>query len=414
MRFFHLGDLHFGKLVHSIPMVQEDQPFWVERFLEKVDEYKPDAIVIAGDVYDKRVPSPDAVQLFNYFLTELSKRELPVLMIAGNHDSGIRLSFASDILKKNNIHIVGEVTKEIRKVVLHDAFGEVNFWLMPYLYPRIVADPTVLDNPEITGYDQAVRALLSEQDMDKNARNVILVHQNVLNNGNKPEHSESETIVGGLGEIDASAFDVFDYVAMGHIHNAQAMGRQTVRYAGCPMYYDFSEENRKKDLTMVEMGAKGEIEVHSIEIPLLHKMKRITGLLEDIIAEGNKITDMKSYHIQTVIQDRHLPAGAVDRLRAVFGDALINIERKPIKGAEEFNTTATAEVREEMQLPELFASFYQDMNEGILMDGKQEEFMQKIYHQQNGSEYYTDSKQVSEKEVEELIAFLMDDQEEEA
>lgn len=411
MKFFHLGDLHFGKLVHSIPMVQEDQPFWVDRFLEKVDQYKPDAIVISGDVYDKRVPSPEAVQLLNDFLTELSNRDITVLMIVGNHDSSTRLSFAGEILEKNNIYIVGKVTREIKKVTLKDEYGSVHFWLMPYLYPRIVADPTILDNLEISGYDQAVRELLAVQEIDESDRNVILVHQNVLNNGEKPEHSESETIVGGLGEIDADAFDAFDYVAMGHIHNAQAMGRETVRYAGCPLYYDFSEENRKKDLTLVEMKAKGDIGISAIEIPLLHRMKRITGTLDNILEEGKQIDNLEQYYIQAVVQDRHLPAGAMDRLRATFGDSLINVERKPLQSTENFYSVAAAEQREELALPELFCEFFKDMNEGMLMDGLQEDFMQKIYGQQHGASYCNETSQVPKKDIDELIAFLMDNQE---
>ncbi|MDO4491200.1 MAG: exonuclease SbcCD subunit D [Lachnospiraceae bacterium] len=411
MRFFHLGDLHFGKLVHSVPMVQKDQPFWVERFLEKVDEYKPDAVLIAGDVYDKRIPSAEAVQLCNEFLTQLAKRGVPVLMIAGNHDSGVRLSFGGDILKKSNIHIVGEVTREIRKVTVTDEFGPVHFYLMPYLYPRIVADPRVLNDPEITGYDQAVRALLAAQDMDQGARNVILAHQNVLYNGTKPEHSESETVVGGLGEIDASAFDAFDYVALGHIHNAQAMGRQTVRYAGCPLYYDFSEENRKKDLTLVELGEKGDVRITPVELPLLHRMKRITGTLKEILSEGKSMEHLQDYYIQAVVQDQHLPAGAMDRLRAVFGENLINVERRPQQIAEEISDRVSAEKREEMGLSELFSEFFKEMNEGMLLEGKQEAFLQRILEQQQGSLYCRESRDVPEKDVEELVAFLINSQE---
>ena len=231
MKFFHLADLHFGKIIHGYSMIEmEDQKFWMKQLIEQAKKIKPNAIVIAGDVYDRAIPSKEAVNLFDEFLTQLAELAIPVLMISGNHDSGTRLAFGDKLLCHQGIYIAGEVKKEICCVTLEDEYGPVNFWLLPYLFPAVVN--SILEREDLKDYDSAIRALLAEQKIDHTQRNVMVAHQFVVAGSEKPSMGGSETTVGGIGQIDASVFEEFDHTALGHIHNAQCMGKKNVRYAG--------------------------------------------------------------------------------------------------------------------------------------------------------------------------------------
>ena len=257
MRFIHLSDLHFGKMLHGVSLLENgDQPDWVEQFLALAAEKQPDAVVIAGDIYDRSMPSGAAMQLFSRMVTELSKRNVPVLIAAGNHDSGERLSCFKDILSRQNVYIAGEVRRELTHVTLTDAAGPVTFWLLPYVFPAAAAQ--ALGDETIRDYDTAVRRLLAAQEIDPSQRNVIVAHQNVTKGGVEGIRGGSESMVGGVGQVDCSAFDAFDYAALGHIHAAYAVGRAAVRYAGSPMCYHFDELRQpKKGPLLVELGAKG-------------------------------------------------------------------------------------------------------------------------------------------------------------
>ena len=408
MKFFHLADLHFGKLLHGVPLVQEDQPYWIDRFLEAVDAHRPDAVVISGDVYDRRSPSPEAMRLFDRLLTGLAARGKSVLVIPGNHDSDIRLSHVSGLLRDKRIYIAGELGKELPHVTLTGEGEPVTFWLMPFVFPRLVSDARVLNDPDIAGYDEAARALLAAQAVDFSACNVLLAHQNVLDGGKAPEHSDSESIVGGLGEIDVSAFDGFDYVALGHIHNRQPVGRETVRYAGCPLYYDFSETGRSKALTLVTVRAKDDITVESVEIPLLHRLKQVSGTLEEILAQGQAIGEKERWYIQAILRDRHVPPRAMEQLQAVFGSALINVKREPAEAAAQGEIAARGAAAKQRGTEEQFALFYQE-TQGELLDAAQRELIKKALDQQGrrSGSFHTDAKAVSEEDTEELLRLLL-------
>ncbi len=413
MRFFHVGDLHFGKMLHNVPLVEADQPYWVEQFIQAVDQYQADAVVIAGDVYDRRVPSPEAMQLFDHLLVELAKRDKYVFVIPGNHDSAIRLSHVNELLASHKIFICGEVERELMHVTVPgNAGADVTFWLMPYIFPKLVAAPSVLDDPDLSTYDLAARELINAQEIDKDACNVLVAHQNVLANGVSPEHSESETLIGGIGEIEFSAFDAFDYVALGHIHNAQKVGRETVRYSGCPLYYDFSETNRSKDLTLVTINSKDDIRVEKIEIPLLHRLLQKTGSLDELVKEGLSLADKEKYYIQCILSDRHIPPRALEQLRDVYGAQLINVKRSPL-GAAPSSSSANIPGEEKeraMTVGEQFGLFFQEQNQDELLDDSQEGLIQTILEQQSreGGDYILDSKQVPMKDSEELLEYLVD------
>lgn len=288
--------------------------------------------MIAGDIYNRKVPSLEAMRLFDHMITELSKRDKYVFVIPGNHDSAIRLSHVNELLAVHKIYISGEVRRDLVHVNVPSDDGNVVFWLMPYIFPKTVGDKDILNRPDIITYDAAARALLNVQSIDENSCNILVAHQNVPANGVSPEHSESETIIGGLGEIDYTAFKKFDYVALGHIHNAQKVGRETIRYSGCPLYYDFSEINRSKGLTMVTVHSKNEISVEEIDIPMMHSLLQVTGTLEELLKQGVSLENKEQYYIQCVLKDKHVPPHALEQLRETYGANLVNVKRDLSQG----------------------------------------------------------------------------------
>lgn len=410
MKFFHLGDLHFGKQLHNISLTECDQRYWVEQLLLAVDDQKPDAIVMAGDIYDRKIPSPEAMQLFDHMITELARRNVPAFIIPGNHDSAPRLSHVRELLESHRIYIAGNVQKDMLHITLPGT-PDVTFWLMPYCFPKAVSDERVLNREELTSYEDAVRALLEAQDMDKTACNVLIAHQNVLAHGDKPEHSESETIIGGLGEIDVSVFDDFDYVALGHIHNAQKIGREAVRYAGCPMYYDFSELNRQKAITVVDIQGKDSVSVSFLEIPLLHTLAQTSGTFEELLEAGRTLSDREHLYVQCVLKGRHLPPRALDALKEVYGDCLIHVKRELDNAPTDVDSAVAARAAV-LSMEEQFVLFYQQTQKELPGES-QEALINRILEQQSCSEYpFTDSRSVPEADSQELLDALLAEMEE--
>jgi len=308
MRFLHLADLHFGKSIYATSLLESgDQGTWADRFLELTENIKPDAVVIAGDVYDRGAPSGDAVQLLSRMLTRLSELHIPVMMCAGNHDSVQRLSFASPLLAREGLHISGSLYENpmLSHVTLEDEHGPVTFWLMPYVFPALIAK--ALGDDSLRTGDAAVRALLAAQPIDFAQRNVLVAHQNVTAGGAEGERGGSETMVGGVGQIDYTVFDGIDYVALGHIHAAYPVGRETVRYAGSPLCYHFNETRQSaKGPVLVELGAKGEtVRIETLVIPPLHPMREIRGGYEEI--RDAEIADpRRGEYLRMVLTDRRV------------------------------------------------------------------------------------------------------------
>lgn len=408
MKFFHVGDLHFGKMLHNVQLVEKDQPYWVEQFIKAVDEYQPDAIVIAGDVYDRRVPSPEAMKLFDHLLTELAKRDKYVFVIPGNHDSSVRLSHVNELLATHKIYIAGELKRELTHITIQGDNNSVTFWLLPYIFPKLVSDERVLNNAELSTYDEAARALLEVQNVEKESCNVLIAHQNVLANGIAPEHSESETIIGGLGEIDYTAFDMFDYVALGHIHNAQKVGRDTVRYSGCPLYYDFSELGRDKSLTLVTINSKDDIIIERVGIPILHQLLQQTGTLDELLSLGTALDNKDHYYIQCILCDKHVPPRALEQLRDVYGDQLVNVKRSIPESSEVTAVNAQGSGMTRMGLAEQFNLFFQNQ-QNELLDSDQEEIVRIILDQQNrqSGDFILDVKSIPREDSQELLDFLL-------
>ena len=308
MRFLHLADLHFGKSIYGTSLLESgDQGVWVDRFLELAESVRPDAVVIAGDVYDRSAPSGDAVQLLSRLLTRLSELHIPSMLCAGNHDSVQRLSFANSLLSREGLHIAGSLYHDpmLSHVTLKDEHGPVTFWLMPYVFPALIAN--ALDDDTLRTGDAAVRALLERQPIDFTQRNVLVAHQNVTANGAEGERGGSESMVGGVGQIDYTVFDGFDYAALGHIHAAYAVGRETIRYAGSPLCYHFNETRQSaKGPVLVELGAKGEaVKIETLTIPPLHPMREIRGDYEEI-RQAELNDPRRGEYLRIVLTDRRV------------------------------------------------------------------------------------------------------------
>ena len=372
MRIYHIADLHFGKLVHGRSMI-EDQKFWVEEFLKKCDEGHPDAVLICGDVYDRANPTGDATDLLSYFLTELNRRNIAVFMIAGNHDSGQKLRFASELLKNENIHISGVPKKELYHFTMEDPDGPVTFWLLPYIFPEVVSH--LLEDDSIRSYSEAVQKILTAQEIDTSVRNILLCHQNVVSEGKGAEPGGSESVVGGVGPVESSVFDAFDYVALGHIHSGLSVGKDTVRYAGTPLCYHFDETKFEKNKGLVEvlLPKKGEeLSVHSIPIKPLHKMRYIEGTKEEVY---DKVASevLQNEYVGITITDRRIDpqiAGYLSALIEERNGTLFTLQSSFDPTASSGKTATTASV-EEKPVEDLFSEFYTEQLGGTPPDDQE-------------------------------------------
>lgn len=407
MRFLHLADLHFGKAIHGISLLDNgDQPCWVERFLALAEELKPDAVLIAGDVYDRSAPSGDAVELLSRMLTELAARAIPVLLIAGNHDSAQRLAFARTLLAKEGLHISSslENSAELSHVTLYDEYGPVTFWLMPYVYPARIAQ--ALGDGSLRDSSEAVRALLSRQTIDFTQRNVLLAHQNVTVGGVEGPRGGSETMVGGVGQIDVSIFDGFDYVALGHIHAAYPVGHEEVRYAGSPLCYHFDETRQPtKGPLLVELSGKGTPpDIARKEIAPLHPMRELRGSFAELRAAALDDTRRGEY-LRVVLTDRRVTAEDADFFRSLFtqrGSILMEIISEFSAFHGETSTLSSSAVREK-SVDELFEAFYTERNSGVGPDEADSALLRFAAGQLRHAEIHAEP---TAAEIERLLAFV--------
>ena len=304
MKLIHLSDLHIGKRVNEISMI-DDQEYILLQILQIIDEEKADAVLIAGDVYDKSIPSTEAVTLFDDFLCRLAKRKLPVLIISGNHDSPERLSFGGRLLDASGIHISPVYNGNVAPITLRDAFGEVDFWLLPFLKPAHVK--RFYPDEGIESYTDACRVAVEKMQIDTQRRNVLLAHQFVTGS----ETCESEEIsVGGSDNVDAAAFDGFDYVALGHLHGPQNIGSNRIRYCGTPLKYSFSEETHCKSVTVVELGSKGELHLQLRGLTPLHDLRQLRGSFAEL-SDGAATED----YLHIILTDEEDVPEAVGKLR---------------------------------------------------------------------------------------------------
>ena len=370
MKFFHISDLHLGKRVYEFSMLEEQKEL-LHTILQKVEEEKPDALLITGDVYDKPVPPMEAVRLLDDFLTELSARDLHTYLIAGNHDSAQRLEFGKDIFGKNNIHIAGNISAKMEHFTVKDAFGPVDIWLLPFFKPAHVNG--VLVDQTFSSYGEAAKALLDCAEIDFSKRNIVLAHQFVTWKGTA-ERSDSETMsLGGVDEIDASLFFPFDYAALGHLHSPQPMGKDTVRYAGSPMPYSFSEIRQKKGITVVELKEKGDITFDFIPLETKRKFREIKGPLQELLKAAKGEGGSEDY-IRCILTDQAALLDPIGQLRSVYPN-LMTLEFAQKETAYEQEIIVDTE---DMKPDELFSLFFEKQNDKKINEAQQK-LLEKIW-----------------------------------
>lgn len=354
MKFLHLSDLHLGKRVHNFSMI-EDQKYILEQILQILDKEKITGVIIAGDVYDKPVPSAEAVALFDDFLAELAERDVYVFVISGNHDSPERIAFGERLMRRSHVYMSPVYDGNIVPVTLEDEFGKVNVYLLPFIKPVHVRH--FFEEEKIEDYTEALRCAVAHMDVKKCERNVLVCHQFVTG----ATRSESEEIsVGGLDNVDASVFEPFDYVALGHIHGPQNIGSERVRYCGTPLKYSFSEADHKKSVTIVELGEKGALKLETRFLVPMRDMVKIKGFFEEVAdrAFGEK-KDRENYVQITLLDEQDIP-NAFGKLTTLYPNLMqLRYENKRTMGKKEL---IDMEKGLDMSPEILFSEFYESMN----------------------------------------------------
>ena len=355
MKFLHLADLHLGKRVNGFSML-EDQAHILRQILAILDDEQPDGVLIAGDVYDKSVPSVEAVGLLDGFLTELRARGVPVLLISGNHDSPERLAFGGRVMDSCGIHISPVYDGALAPVTLHDAFGPVHVWLLPFVKPAHVR--RWFPGADIESYTDAVAEAVAHMDIDTAARNVLVTHQFVT--GGARSGSE-ELSVGGTDNVDSGVFAPFDYVALGHLHGAQHIGRETIRYAGSPLKYSFSEARQHKSVIVVTLGEKGDVQVRTVALTPLRELREIRGSYDELTARSfYEHTTYRSDYLHLILTDEQDVFDAMSRLRTIYPYLMtLDYDNARTRAAGGMSVPAETERRTPL---ELFEALYKRQN----------------------------------------------------
>lgn len=352
MKFIHLSDLHLGKRVNEVSMT-DDQAYILTQILNIIDAEHPDAVVIAGDVYDKSVPPAEAVTLFDGFLCRLAERSLPVLIISGNHDSPERLAFGGRLMEGAGIHLSPVYDGKVEPVTLSDSHGDVHFWLLPFVKPAHVK--RYFPDAGIESYTDAIRSAIEHMDVDFTGRNVLVTHQFVTG----AVTCESEEIsLGGSDNVDISVFDGFDYVALGHLHGPQNIGSNRVRYCGTPLKYSFSEAGHHKSVTVVELGEKGSLHLQTIPLNPRHDLREMRGTFESLTDKAQNTPTDDYLHI--ILTDEEDVPEAVGRLRVIYPN-LMKLSYDNTRTRTNRVIDAAEDVKRKPPL-ELFAELYEKQN----------------------------------------------------
>lgn len=359
MRFLHTSDLHLGKQLNEMPLL-EDQRHILGQIVDIAKSREVDAVVVAGDVYDKSSPSAEAVSLLDGFLTSLSKRKIPGIFVSGNHDSAERIAYARTLMAQNGIHVSPVFVGTLERVDLQDEHGTVSFWLMPFVKPAHVR-PHFPQNDIGSDYTAAVSAVIANAEIDRASRNVLVGHQFVTSGSTAPDRTDSELSLGGLDNVDISAYEPFDYVALGHVHRAQQIGRPTARYAGSPLKYSLSEAVGEKSVTLVEMGKKGSVSFEKIALKPLRDVRKLRGPLQGIAKAAQEEPSGRDDYVHVTLTDERPPLNAMSRIRDIYPNAI---------GLAYDNARTNAQGISAEDLPdlstttpeELFAEFYETQN----------------------------------------------------
>ncbi len=369
MKFLHLSDLHLGKRVNEFPMLA-DQKAILAQILKIADDERPNAVLIAGDVYDKSVPPVEAVELFDDFLVKLAARKLPVYVIGGNHDSPERLAFCNRLIDASGIHISPAYGGDVRPLSLADGYGKVNIYMLPFVKPANVR--RYFPEEQIDSYTDAVRVAISKMQVNAAERNLLVTHQFVTG----AARCDSEEIsVGGADNVDLSVFDAFDYVALGHIHGAQNISPR-VRYCGTPLKYSFSEAKQQKSVTVAELKEKGTLEIRTVPLTPERDMHEIRGTYEEIASKNfYENTTYRSDYMHVTLTDETDVPDAMAKLRVIYRNLMtLSYDNTRTRARTELGAAAETEKKTPL---DLFAEFYEKQN-GAPMDEEQRAFVKEL------------------------------------
>ncbi len=369
MKFIHLSDLHLGKRVNEYSML-EDQEYILTKIINIIDEEKPEGVIIAGDVYDKSVPSAEAVSLFDDFLTRLAGRNLKVFVISGNHDSPERMAFGSRLMDQSGIHISRVYNGDVVPFEMKDEHGEVLVYLLPFVKPVHVRK---YSDEEINSYTDAIRVAISKMNIDKSKRNLLVTHQFVTGS----IRCESEDVsVGGTDNVDVSTFDGFDYVALGHIHSPQKCSYDHVRYCGTPLKYSFSEARDNKSVTVVELGQKGDLVIRTVPLKPLRDMVEIKGKYDEIMLKSfYENTTYRDDYVHITLTDEEDIVDAIGKLRVVYRN-LMKLDYDNKRTRNNAVVGGPVDVDNKSQF-DLFAEFYELQNNQPMSE-EQAEFVREL------------------------------------
>lgn len=345
MKFIHISDLHLGKRVYEFSMMEEQRDI-LEKILNVADNERVEAVLISGDVYDRQVPSAEAVQLFDWFLTALAGRGLFVFVISGNHDSAERLSFGAKLMETRRVYIAPVFAGKIAPVTLTDDYGEISIYLLPFLKPAYVR--RFYPEEEIADYEDALRMVMERTEVDTAKRNVLLAHQFVTG----AQRSESEEIsVGGLDNVSAENFAVFDYTALGHIHKPQSAGAPHIRYCGTPLKYSFSETGHEKSATVVELKEKGKVDIRTIRLEPLRDLREIKGSYEELTDKRNWENARTEDYLHVTLTDEEDVPEAIRKLRVIYPNIMkLDYDNRRTRSAVSVGISEKQEERTPLQL----------------------------------------------------------------
>nr|MBQ8244293.1 exonuclease SbcCD subunit D [Oscillospiraceae bacterium] len=370
MKLIHLSDLHIGKRVNEVSMITE-QAYILNQITDIIDAEQPQCVLICGDVYDKTVPSAEAVALLDDFLCRLARRRLTVLIISGNHDSPERLAFGGRLMAETGIHISPVYSGTVTPVTLADAHGEVHFWLLPFVKPAHVK--RFYPEESIESYTDALRIAIGKMEIDSNQRNVLLTHQFVT--GSATCDSE-ERSVGGSDNVDAAVFAGFDYVALGHIHGPQNIGSERIRYCGTPLKYSFSEAHHKKSVCVIELEEKGTFQLRTVPLIPCHDLREIRGSYEEVTAKPfYENTPVEDYLHITLTDEEDVPE-AMARLRVIYPNLMkLSYDNTRTRSSAVIDSAADVQHKSPLQL---FGELYQLQNNQPMSDIQQQYLLELI------------------------------------
>ncbi len=358
MKFLHISDLHIGKRVNEFPMI-EDQKHILRQILQIAEQENVDGVLLAGDIYDKTVPSAEAVRVFDRFLTGLADRGKKVFAVSGNHDSPERIAFGARLMQGMGVYLSPVYEGTVEGISLWDEYGELQVWLLPFVKPATVRHAlegeSGAEGPE--SYQDAVLTAVKRMKIDVTKRNILVAHQFVTGAG---RCDSEEAAVGGLDNVDGAVFDGFDYVALGHIHSPQSVGREEIRYCGTPLKYSFSEAEQKKSVTILEMKEKGDVKISVVPLIPLHDMRKIRGTYLEVTARSFYQDFSREDYVQVTLTDEEDIPDGLQKLRIIYPN-LMRLSYDNRRTGQD-NAIEGAEAVERKSELELFGEFYELQN----------------------------------------------------